>query len=71
MSGQPVTTAFPADLRTPEGPIQVRLATFTDIDPPFELAARLGGRFIAITEARDCAATELELLRQAYVVLMG
>ncbi|MBI5330228.1 MAG: hypothetical protein HZB71_06385 [Betaproteobacteria bacterium] len=62
---------FSAQVDTPDGPIQVRLATFTDIDPPFEAAASLGGRFIAITEARGCAPAELDLLRQAYTVLMG
>ena len=69
--GLALEAEFNAELRTPDGPIQVRLATFTAIDPPFELAARLDGKFIAITEARDCAATELELLRQAYAVLLG
>jgi hypothetical protein len=49
----------------------VRLAIFTSIDPPFELAESLGGRFIAITEARGCPPAEMELLRQAYTALMG
>ncbi|OYY93952.1 MAG: hypothetical protein B7Y41_09555 [Hydrogenophilales bacterium 28-61-23] len=62
---------FSASVDTPDGPIRVRLATFTGIDPPFEVAERLGGKFIAITEARGCAPAELELLRQAYTVLMG
>ncbi len=62
---------FSASVDTPDGPIRVRLATFTSIDPPFELAERIGGKFIAITEARGCPQAELELLRQAYTVLMG
>jgi hypothetical protein len=56
---------------TADSPIQVRLATFTSIDPPFDAAERLGGRFVAITEARGCDPAELELLRLAYGVLMG
>ena len=62
---------FSASVDTPDGPIRVRLATFTSIDPPFVAAERLGGRFIAITEARGCAPAELDLLRQAYTALMG
>jgi hypothetical protein len=62
---------FSASVDTPDGTIRVRLATFTSIDPPFELAERLGGKFIAITEARGCPPAEMELLRQAYTALMG
>jgi hypothetical protein len=66
---------FSASVDTPDGPIRVRLATFTSIDPPFEIAERLGGKFIAITEARGAlnktSPAEMELLRQAYTVLMG
>ena len=62
---------FSASVDTPDGLIRVRLATFASIDPPFELAERLGGKFIAITEARGCSPAEMELLRQAYTVLMG
>ena len=69
--GLALEAEFNAGVDTPDGPLQVRLATFTSIDPPFEIAERLGGRFIAITEARGCAPAELELLRQAYTVLMG
>ncbi|MDD5388378.1 MAG: hypothetical protein PHD37_03475 [Gallionellaceae bacterium] len=69
--GLALEAEFSASVDTPEGPIQVRLATFTSIDPPFEAAASLGGKFIAITEARGCAPAELDLLRLAYTVLMG
>jgi hypothetical protein len=66
---------FSASVDTPEGPIRVRLAIFTSIDPPFEAADKLGGKFIAITEARGdlnkTSPAEMELLRQAYTVLMG
>jgi len=69
--GLALEAEFSASVDTPDGPIRVRLATFTSIDPPFELAERLGGKFIAITEARGCVAAEMELLRQAYTALMG
>ena len=62
---------FSAAVDTPDGAIRVRLATFTAIDPPFGAAEALGGRFIAITEARGATPVELELLRQAYSVLLG
>lgn len=62
---------FRAAVDAPGGPIRVRLATFTDTDPPFAAVEALGGRFIAITEARDCAPAELELLRLAYSTLIG
>jgi hypothetical protein len=62
---------FDACVATPDGPIRVRLATFTSIDPPFAAVESLGARFIAITEARGCAPAELDLLRLAYTVLMG
>jgi hypothetical protein len=69
--GLTLEAEFSASVDTPDGPILIRLATFTSIDPPFELAERLGGKFIAITEARGCMPTEMELLRQAYTALMG
>lgn len=62
---------FDARLRTPTGTISVHLASFTSIDPPMAAAAAIGGRFVALTEARDVPALELELLRRAYTVLMG
>ena len=66
---------FCASVATPDGPIRIRLATFTSIDPPFELAEKLGGKFVAITDARGglvtAASAEMELLRQAYTALMG
>ncbi len=69
--GLALEAEFSASVDTPDGPIRVRLATFTSIDPPFEAAEKVGGKFIAITEARGCAPAELELLRQAYTALMG
>jgi hypothetical protein len=62
---------FHALVDTPHGTLDVRLATFTHIDPPFEAARRCGGHFISLTEARGIPQVELELLRQAYTVLLG
>lgn len=62
---------FHAAVDSPDGAIEIRLATFTDIDPPFAAIERLGARFIAITEARDASSVELALLRLAYQVLLG
>lgn len=62
---------FRAAVDAPGGPLRIRLASFTDTDPPFAAAEALGGHFIAITEARDCAPAELELLRLAYATLLG
>ncbi len=64
-------TEFHAVVQTPDGPVTVQLATLETVDPPFEAAQALGARFIAITEARDCAPAELELLRRAYTALLG
>ena len=69
--GLALEAEFSAGVDTPEGTIRVRLATFTSIDPPFAAAERLNGKFIAITEARGSTPAELDLLRQAYTVLMG
>jgi hypothetical protein len=53
------------------GPINVFLARFTSIDPPFALAEQLGATFIDLTQARDLAPVELQLLRRAYELIMG
>ena len=53
------------------GPINILLARFTSIDPPFHLAERLQGRFIDLPDARDLTDTELLLLRKAYELLIG
>lgn len=69
--GLELEAEFNASLDAPGGPIQVRLAIFTSIDPPFDAAEKLGGKFIAITEARGSTPAEMALLREAYTVLMG
>ncbi len=50
--------------------IEVYLARFTTLDPPEEQLVELGGKFIAITEARPLPPNELELLRLAYSAIM-
>ncbi|MCX8085567.1 MAG: hypothetical protein N3C63_01565 [Rhodocyclaceae bacterium] len=64
-------TEFSATLATPEGDIPVVLAYFATLDPPFDAVESQGGRFIAITDARDVGALELALLRRAYEILIG
>ncbi|MGC2165194.1 MAG: hypothetical protein WA632_04185 [Gallionella sp.] len=61
---------FVAHVQTPDTIISVNLATFKSIDPPFAAAEAVGGRFIAITEARNLSDVELNLLRHAYPVLV-
>lgn len=62
---------FLATVDTPDGPVAVYLASFTTIDPPFDEAAALGGKFVAITEAAGGMPAEMDLLRRAYEVLLG
>lgn len=62
---------FQATVDTPDGPVALHLASFTTIDPPFDEAAALGGKFIAITEATGGMPVEMDLLRHAYEVLLG
>jgi hypothetical protein len=62
---------FHATVQTPDGPVTVQLASFQTVDPPFAEAEALGGRFVAITEARGCTPVELELLRRVYAVVLG
>jgi len=51
--------------------IEVFLARFTDIDPPFGLAEANGASFIDLTQARGMAPVELQLLRLAYEMILG
>jgi len=64
-------TEYCAEVQTPAGTVAILLAEFTSIDPPFAAAEAAGGRFIAITEARDLPPVELELMRRAYEVIIG
>lgn len=62
---------FHATVQTPAGPVTVHLASLDYVDPPFAEVQAAGGRFVAITEARDCTPVELELLRRAYTAVLG
>lgn len=62
---------FHATVGTPDGPVTVQLASVDTVDPPFSEVEAVGGRFIAITEARDLPPAELELLRRAYAAILG
>lgn len=55
----------------PDGQIPVLLVGIDSVDPPFELAERIGAGFIDLTQARGLPALELELLRGAYEVVLG
>ncbi len=55
----------------PEGPLWIFLARFTSIDPPFEQAEAVSGRFVDLTQSRDLPAPQLELLRRVYCHVMG
>ena len=66
-----VESAFQAVVDTPDGDVEILLAGFATVDPPFVAADRLGGKFIAITEARGIHPLELQLLRHAYELVLG
>jgi hypothetical protein len=61
---------FKASIEMPNGAVPVYLARFSTIDPPYQEAEKCGGRFIAITEARDIDPVQLNLLRHAYTCIM-
>ena len=56
---------------TSRGVLRLRALALTTIDPPFEAAERIGGRFISITEARGMSALEREALRRVYEHVIG
>jgi hypothetical protein len=62
---------FAAWVDTPAGDVPILLAAFRDLDPPFAAAERIGGRFIALTEARHLSEVERNLLRRAYEHVLG
>jgi hypothetical protein len=61
---------YQAYVEVPDGVVQVYLARFTSIDPPFEMAAAHGGEFVDLPQARNIHQVELELLRKAYETIM-
>lgn len=58
-------------VETPAGNVQIFLARFTAVDPPFAEVEALAGRFIDLTQARGLAPAEMDLLRSAYEYIMG
>lgn len=61
---------YKAYVEVPEGVVQVFLARFTSIDPPFHIAEAEGGEFVDLPQARNMPQVELELLRMAYETVM-
>jgi hypothetical protein len=62
---------FSYSVDAPDGNIQIVLLEISSIDPPFEVAERIGGSFIELLEARGLPQIELNLLRKAYEFLLG
>jgi hypothetical protein len=62
---------FAVDVVTPDGGVAVLLVEIATLDPPLSAAETMGASFIALTEARGLPPIELELLRQAYEILIG
>lgn len=62
---------YMAYVDVPDGVVQVFLARFTSIDPPFHIAEAEGGEFVELTQTRNLPQVELELLRLAYETVMG
>lgn len=58
-------------LDTGDGPLPVHLLRFTDVDPPFALAERVGAAFVPLTETRGLPPVEMALLQEAYRVILG
>jgi hypothetical protein len=65
-----IDSEFKAFVDVPDGTVEIFLARFTTIDPPFEIAEEQGGEFVDLPQARNVTQVELELLRKAYEVVM-
>jgi hypothetical protein len=66
-----VDGGFREQVDVPGGPIEVFLAHFTTIDPPFDQVAEHGGVFIEFAEARGLPGVDLELMREVYEHAIG
>lgn len=62
---------FQALLDVPGEQIEVYLARFTTQDPPYKQVDKIGASFVPLTALRNLPPTELELLREAYKIIMG
>lgn len=58
-------------VEVPDECIQIVLLAIDSVDPPFDVAERIGGHFIDLTQARELPPVELELLRGAYELVLG
>ncbi len=65
-----IESEFQATVEGENGTIEVYMVAFTSTDAPHPEVAEIGGKLIAITEARTLPPVELELLRLAYAFLM-
>lgn len=70
-SGLALEADFAVDAFVGGDRVQVHLARFTDRDPPFDLAERIGARFIDLSAARGMYPASLALMRDAYEVVIG
>lgn len=66
-----IDTDYREQVDVPNGIINIYLAYFTALDPPFATAEKYGGRFVELAQSRDLSRPELELLRRAYQVILG
>ncbi len=55
----------------PNGPVQIFLARFTTIDPPFAQVQSRDAEFIELPQARNLPQVELELMREVYTLVIG
>lgn len=58
-------------VEVPGETIQIILTNISSMDPPFEIAEKIGASFIDLTQARGLPQVELELLRYAYELVLG
>jgi hypothetical protein len=71
VSGLEIEPGFAVDAVAGGKRFHVHLARFTAVDPPFDLAAAIGARFIDLTEARGMPSFSLMLMRHTYEAVMG
>lgn len=62
---------FQAWLSDDIGPIRIHLARFTSLDAPHEAIEALGGAFKPISQMRGMPATELNLMRRVFNLMVG
>jgi hypothetical protein len=62
---------FRAKVDAPGGLIEIFLARFITVDPPFQWAEQHGASFIDLTQARALPEVELQILRRAYERILG